>query len=358
MAGDTLRFLRLLKQRNRDMMNELFSRIANRVAPVLTLAAMALTFSSCDRLQEDLDPCPQGLSLRFVYDYNMEFANAFPSQVDCLTVLVYNGEGNYVKTMTESSEKLADENWRMTVDLAPGNYHILAYGGMECRNASFSFVSDPADTKLENVEVTLDAVNITSPIGRNLHPLFYGDLSIGVEATDTHYREATVKMMKDTNNLRIMLQQVGGEAIDNEDFDFVITDDNTLFAYDNAVISTRQVDYRPWTRGNASPGDLPDGESASVAYAEISFPRLVTYNAPRLVISHKEDGRKVVDIPLNNYLLLLKSEQFASMGAQEFLDRESRWSMLFFLSENNEWIRTQIVINDWIVRINDIAGLW
>lgn len=82
----------------------------------------------------------------------------------------------------------------------------------------------------------------------------------------------------------------------------------------------------------------------------------MTANRPRLTVSRKSDGRKVIDIPLINYLLMLKSEKFASMGAQEFLDRESRWSMLFFLDRDNIWLRTQIVINDWVVRINDVEG--
>lgn len=43
---------------------------------VALLAAVAL--SSCERIFEDLDPCLHGVSLRFVYDYNMEYANAFP----------------------------------------------------------------------------------------------------------------------------------------------------------------------------------------------------------------------------------------------------------------------------------------
>ena len=49
------------------------------------------------------------------------------------------------------------------------------------------------------------------------------------------------------------------------------------------------------------------------------------------------------------------SDLYASMDSQEFLDRESEWSMIFFLSPNLEWIKTYIKINDWTVRINDIG---
>ena len=81
----------------------------------------------------------------------------------------------------------------------------------------------------------------------------------------------------------------------------------------------------------------------------------MTKNSPKLLIKLKKDGKEIVNIPLNNYLLLLKSELYAKMGPQEYLDRESIWSMVFFLGNDMHWIRTHIKINDWIVRINDIV---
>ena len=317
------------------------------------IAGTVLTFGSCHRIHEDLQPCPQGVRLRFIYDYNMEFANAFPSQVDCLTVLFYDNQGNYVTTRTNSTSDLSDENWRMTVDLDPGSYNIIAYGGMECEDSSFSFTSQPSSTKMDQLHVSLNLSSLTSPVGTYLHPLFYGRAEVSVEQSDLEYRDYTVYMMKDTNNLRVMLQQVDGTTIDETDFDFKIVDDNTLMAWNNDVIPTKSVEYMPWSRGNASPGELPDDKgAATVAWAEMSFPRLVTTNSPRLVITRKADGNKVIDIPLNNYLLLMKSEVYANMPSQEFLDRESRWKMLFFL-KNGYWLQTQIEINDWIVRINN-----
>ena len=41
------------------------------------------------------------------------------------------------------------------------------------------------------------------------------------------------------------------------------------------------------------------------------------------------------------------------MPAQEFMDRISEWSLVFFLDSGNRWINTHIVVNDWVVRINN-----
>lgn len=76
----------------------------------------------------------------------------------------------------------------------------------------------------------------------------------------------------------------------------------------------------------------------------------------RLTIKRRSDGREVLSIPLITYLQLLRSQEFADMAPQEFLDRESRWNLILFLHEGN-WINTSIVINGWVVRINNIEGL-
>ena len=58
--------------------------ISTFAGAVLCAASACVAFSSCERIYDDLAPCPHGVSLRFVYDYNMEYANAFPSNVDVL----------------------------------------------------------------------------------------------------------------------------------------------------------------------------------------------------------------------------------------------------------------------------------
>ena len=54
--------------------------ISQFTSMVLGIILVNIVFSSCERIYEDLDPCPHGVSLRFIYDYNMEYANAFPKK--------------------------------------------------------------------------------------------------------------------------------------------------------------------------------------------------------------------------------------------------------------------------------------
>ncbi len=324
----------------------------------LTAALLIVMCTSCDCIYDDLAPCPQGVRLRFVYDYNMEYANAFPKKVDCLTLYVYDQGGNFVTSQTETSEALAQENYRMTLDLEPGDFHFVAYCGMACDAASFAPVSKPTQgSALASLQTQLKRNGDTSE--EELHGFYFGDLDMTVTEGTADYDEGTVSLMKNTNNVHIMLEQLSGEPESPDDFSFSITDDNTLFACDNSLIPNGTVTYLPWAQGQQSTGTRADAdgseEEVTVAYAELSCSRLVTGNSPRLTVRRAEDGEDVINIPLINYLMLMKSEAYSEMGSQEFLDRQSEWTMLFFLDASGSWISTRIVINDWVVRINDAS---
>lgn len=321
------------------------------------LVSVTLTLISCNAVFEDSEPCPEGLRLRFVYDYNMEEANAFATQVHCLTLLVYDMEGHYINTFEAGSSETSNENWRMQIDLPAGEYNLIAYGGLSCANSSFKFLEPPSETSMQDLMVHLPSDLITSPKGTELHPLFYGALNVAVDEEATDYTDATVYMMKDTNNLRIIIQNVDGTPVDNQDFIFNVIADNTLFDCENEIIPTVPSVFSPWTEGVAVAGDDVQDNSIEVGYAEFSLSRLMVSSSPRLEIKKSGDGQTVLSIPLVNYLLLLKSEHYDYMEAQEFLDRESRWSMIFFLDGNQHWLSTHIVVNGWVVRINDISNL-
>ena len=324
--------------------------VSRIIGATLCVASMNFAFSSCEKIYEDLDPCAHGVSLRFIYDYNMEFANAFPKKVDCLTLYIYDEEGNHVGTRVVTGPELRDEGFRMTLDLEPGNYRFVAYGGMACGKSSFSMVRTPeSGCKYSDVRAKMDVDCLTNPDRKKLHDMYWGQLTL---ATADLYQEGVVEMMKNTNNIRIVLQQMNGEPVDDKDFDFEITDDNTLFACDNDLIPNGVETYTPWARGQASTGVMEGSKEVIEAYAEFSTSRLMLKNSPKLVIRRK-DGGEVVNIPLNNYLLLFRSEFHKDMDKQEFLDRRSEWSMLFFLDEDHTWLKTKIKINDWTVRIND-----
>lgn len=315
--------------------------------------AVLLSLPSCESIFDNIDACPNGVSLRYVYDYNMEYANAFPSKVDCITLYVFDADGNYLSTFIDTSDNLADEDWRMIIDLEKGEYSLVAYGGIACDEATFHLLEEPsAGFNMTELSAEMETEDLTS--SACLHNFFFGSLDVTVSEDD--YQEETLYLVQDTNNLRILLQSVSGEALSADDFVFNITDDNSLFDYQNAIIPAGTVTYGPWSYGTETIVDDDDESTRSttvtVPYAEFSMSRLWTENNARLVVTRAYDGETIINIPFIQYLLLLKSNLYSDMSDQEFLDRENDWSMLFYLGDGQVWLSTQIIINGWVVRLN------
>lgn len=363
-------------------------RIMNKLGIFcMTLVAM-LTLSSCGKglgIYDDLNPCPEGVKMRFVFDYNLEYANSFPSQVDCLTVFLFDKEGNLVSHRIETTDVLKDENWRMTFDLPAAEYQVVAYGGMECDMSSFSHTIEKENIKkLEDLQALINEDHIgdeSKRPNRSLHDHYHGYLPFEV-TKGTDYNEYTVKMIRNTNHIRIVLQHLDNTPVDDKDFRFEIVDDNVLMNHLNEVIPYKTVTYTPWAKGTANAGvngnPVSDeenqqnsstrvGEPVQVAYAELSTSRLIhksdfvwsdkegkSQKGPRLRIIATDCGRIVCDLPLNNYLLLMKSEYYGKMGEQEFLDRASRYNLVFFLDKNNVWVKMNVIVDDWTIHINNI----
>lgn len=338
----------------------MINKIKNVFKGIALLAVSGLALSSCKHFDEKLELCPQGVELRFIYEYNMEFANAFYSQVDCLTLYVYDSDGKYVTSRIVTDKNLlGDEDWRMKLDLPAGTYSFLAYGGMACKDASFEFNNIPSQgSSMSSLEVFLKPQLITSPNGTELHPLFYGRLQLTVTDNDTELVKGTVKMMKDTNDIRILLCHEDGTPVHDADFTYYITDNNTRFNWLNNLMPQPEITYCPYSHGDIVTPPAPKEEPQTLAYAEFSTSRIMENSSMVLHIRRVSDGGTVMDIDLPRFLLMLKSDNkdFKDMEPQEFLDRESRWKVVFFLNESNKWIKVKIVVNDWVIRINNIQA--
>ena len=332
---------------------------------VLTLPATSC-FLSCGMVREELPECPRPVfELRFVYDYNMEYANAFHNQVDCLSAYIFTESGELVgiEKVTDSG-LLSDESYRMRPSLAPGRYHVVAYGGMDCEKSSFSSTNMVSGSRLTDLQVHMHGSSLTDKERYRLHNHYYGSADFTVDEKEDTY--ATVPMMRNTNSIQVALQHMNGKPVDCNDFIFEITDDNNDFDHENNLLATGEIKYNPWNTDNRSTGVWGENDQSTdwtVALAQFTTSRLVKRTAQNnkqtpttLQVRRAQDGQTVFSIPLVNYMLLFKHDNSGAgldaMDDQEYLDRENTWNFVFFLDENNVWIRTRFIVNDWEVRLN------
>mgnify|MGYP000485405784 CR=1 FL=1 len=74
--------------------------------------------------------------VKFKYDYNMEKVDAFAQEVRAVTLYAFDDNGNMVYFKTDQGEILADGNYAMKLDIEPGEYHLIAWAGLD--NQSFA----------------------------------------------------------------------------------------------------------------------------------------------------------------------------------------------------------------------------
>ena len=281
---------------------------------MLAALACAPMLYACDGLiYDDEGDCTVNYRVKFRYDYNMKFADAFAREVNTVTLYLLDAEGRVVWQRTEQGEALSADGYAMT-----GNEAFVA---------------------------------------EDLDRLFHGWLpeqTFGeTEGTYTY----TVPLVKNTNNVRVVLQHLSGEAMDKDRFVFTITDTNGSMDWDNSLRPDEPVTFYAWhtDAGEAGLASLPDGNAHgpnavfSAAIAELTVPRLVKEQDPRLTVTDREKERTVFSIPLIDYALLVKGFYNRNMDDQEYLDRQDVYDMVFFLDEGDRWLDTYIYINSWKV---------
>ena len=156
--------------------------------------------------------------------------------------------------------------------------------------------------------------------------------------TGDRHEEKEISLAKNTNKLRVVLQDTEGYSMDVKDFSFRIVADNGYMDYDNSLLDDDTISYLPYHTESVdiaagSADDQINGKPANqyVAVAELNTLRLMAGENYRLIVRHKDWENDVLNVNLNQYLLLTQMEGH-DISAQEYLDRQDEYSIVFFLT--------------------------
>ena len=303
------------------------------------MAAWAL--SSCDMMDVDLDDCPRGLYVNFVYDYNIQRADMCKDHVGGLTLYVYDESDRLVatKSMDESQlshygsyihfseEELApDHTYRLmavafqrSVLQGSGAKYRLSGNDAGAQWPQFFIDLDHAKTRslanyyyVSNAE-PLDTLwhtltTLTTPA--DMHPKVLQPQSLTPAATEYTWQQdgsiktngqekvtvvkdkptyATVSLIRDTNHLNVTLRAVnyGVDGYDNddnmvkdEDYTVEIIDNNAqLDCHNNLSNPADTLIYTPYRQWTTTFVGNGQVESESAAHYDLMFNRLVYKNA-------------------------------------------------------------------------------
>lgn len=295
---------------------------------------LLLVLFSCTSIDETLPECR--LYVRFRYDYNMEFSDAFASQVNRVDVFVFDKDGTFVIKKSEQGETLGG-SYRMPLPLPAGEYRIAAWAGM---SDDFE-MPEPVAGKTTLEELTVRMKREESLVhNKALNPLWYGGVQ-AVSFTGRQEQTETVSLIKDTNKFRFILQKSGpGEELDINDCLFEIRADNGYYDWNNDLLDDDMISYRPYY--------LEKVEDVGIV-VEMNTMRLLEHKKVYLTLTRKSDGKELMRIDLIPYLLLTKMEGH-NIPAQEYLDRQSEYAIVFFYNpELLNFLSTKIMINGWTI---------
>lgn len=294
-----------------------------------SIGALALLgLAACDYIHDDSLPLCE-YRLRFVYDYNMKYADAFQNEVNKAALFICDDKGNFLMRRDIEGEELKANNIRM--DLEPGTYYLLTWAGLDAGSYEWPELT-PGSSTIKDIRVkTLRESDATQP--NELEPLWHALDTLVI--TGAVHEEKEISLAKNTNKLRVVLQDTEGYSMDVKDFTFQIVADNGYMDYDNQLLDDPAITYTPYYAKSIdiAGGDVINGKPANqyVAVAELNTMRLMDKKNYRLIVRHKGWEEDVLNVNLCNYLLLTQMEGH-NISAQEYLDRQDEYSIIFFLT--------------------------
>ncbi len=319
-----------------------------KLRTLLSSALVCIAASACGELiYDDPEDCPE-YRVKFRYDWNMKYADAFAHEVKAVTLYVLDPQGSIVWSASESGEALAAGDYSMVVKVPAGKYDLLAWCDAD-EFGTYSFGKGSLKTDLTCSLNSKSSGDAPAYVDTDLDRLYYGYLSAADFSAKKGKVTVTLGLKKNTNSFKVVLQHLSGAPMDCDKFDFSISADNALMDWDNSLLPSTEVEYRAWSVYSGYIDLGTRSEALNVAIAELSTGRLVKGHSPRLNIRLKASGETVLSVPLIDYALLVKGRYNEGLDDQEYLDRQDEYDMVFFLDEADRWVDSFIYINSWKV---------
>lgn len=311
--------------------------MSKTAAFLLTLCTLFLC-GACSWVDDDRSDCPEGCWLKLSYTYNMLDTDAAATRVKDATVFIFDENEVCIGREEADSATLHRNNCMIRIpNLAPGKYSFLVWAGL----ADSHYRYTPASLTLERNEAGEQSERLSS--------LFHGRLdnvTIGKE-----YTVLRLSLTKNTNVLSCILQSRSATPLNTDEFRLELIARNGLIDHWNTPIDSGPVCYLPFLQEEANLEDV------QVVHTGINTLRLMEDDDTRLRLIYLPGGKSIFDIPLTQYLLLSRNVDHRTMPPQEYLDREDRYNLIFFLETTGDpddpYICMQLEVNGWIIRINN-----
>ena len=193
------------------------------LASIVTLAA-----ASCDRsvIFDYAGDCEVHHIVRFRYDMNLKWADAFASEVKSVHLYVFDSDGLFLQEYSDRGPALSTGDYFIELkNLPAGDYKFVAWCGLDNDTDDESFtVPQPVAGRTTIDELTCSLNTLGKSRGslssdKRLYFLYHGYLEDTlIDDNDGETFEHVIYLTKDTNHIRIILQELStDEDMDPDD---------------------------------------------------------------------------------------------------------------------------------------------
>ena len=305
-----------------------------------TILCVILLCNACSWVNDDLSDCPTGCWIKLSYTYNMLNVDAATKQVKDATIFIFDRDNKCIARQ-EIDSLVLHQNDSCMVKLPPlpaGEYTFLVWAGLADANYQYT----PSALLLLRNEVGEQANRISG--------LFHGRLD-NVQISD-EYSVFEIPLVKNTNSLSCILQSQSNTLLDANEFTLKLTSCNGLMNHQNHPCDSIPTCYLPYFQ------ETVEMEGLQVVHMGMNTLRLMEKDDTQLTLCHNSSGCQIFNIPLSQYLLLSQQAHAATMTAQEYLDRQDQYNLIFFLTSTPDPLKPYVClsmqVNNWMVRMSEV----
>lgn len=361
------------------------------------ISAIALTsLASC--VKEDLDDCQvpatSKVALLFDYTYNTKEADAFSAEVKDLNVYVFDHDGKFIDSYMENSNKFETGHTMEISDLKDGKYTFvcLARDRQPITRTpedemEFSFAPlTPGVSTIDDLTVKMGKPNSKEAIENNkdFAALYTAQTEVDFKHLDEQGKEGNVVMgklslMKCTKNYRIVLLPYDNHQTGfiPENFDVRIEGSAAWLDHQGKKVKNEAITYLPYNQEHRTNYDgentLIENEPVDQALVyDLASSRMFEresdgvrtsekneYDDKRIIITDLRDKEnpKVVFNHSLPWLLALYGEHFhKNWNAQEYLDREDHYALIFYVPDSRDYnLDAKVKVNGWVLNLQDAS---
>ena len=213
---------------------------------LLLLLSLTLLLPGC--IADDLSNC--GISVHFRYIKNVSETDLFAEQVNRITLFIFDDEGRYIDSRSESGAALSESGYRMNIGLERGRYTLVAWGNLEEEYELPEFT--PQSSHIDEVLLSLRCLD--NMVEDHPSHLFFGRDSIEIVPDNTGRTNVLMDLMKDTNTIRVTLRGLpleedyadeSGVVTPLMPYRCAITSVNRSYNFDNTIAGDDRLTYIP-----------------------------------------------------------------------------------------------------------------